>query len=179
MGDPKKRKKKFETPRYAWRKDTLDAELKILGQYGLRNKHELWRTHAVLSKYRGLARSLLAKTGEEKSLVEEKVLSKLKGLGVIPGNGTLDDVLDLSVEDFLERRLQTVVQRLGLAKTPQQSRQLISHGHIQVDGRIVTSPSFILPKSLEDKVGYAADSPLSKIEHPIRRELSAVPTAVK
>jgi len=42
MGDPKKQRKKYETPRFAWRTDILQEELKLLGQYGLRNKHELW-----------------------------------------------------------------------------------------------------------------------------------------
>jgi hypothetical protein len=44
MGDPKKQRKKFDTPRFRWRKDVLQEELKLLGQFGLRNKHELWRT---------------------------------------------------------------------------------------------------------------------------------------
>jgi small subunit ribosomal protein S4 len=42
----------------------------------------------------------------------------------------------------LERRLDNVVYRLGLAKTRRQARQLVSHGHVTVDGRKMTIPSY-------------------------------------
>lgn len=43
---------------------------------------------------------------------------------------------------FLERRLDNVVYRLGLAGTRAQARQLVGHGHITVNGRPVDIPSF-------------------------------------
>ncbi|NPB05505.1 MAG: 30S ribosomal protein S4 [Aquificae bacterium] len=43
---------------------------------------------------------------------------------------------------LLERRLDNVVYRLGFAKTRRQARQLVSHGHILVNGRKVTIPSY-------------------------------------
>jgi small subunit ribosomal protein S4 len=45
---------------------------------------------------------------------------------------------------LLELRLQTVVWRLGFAKTVFQARQMVSHGHIKVNGRVVNIPSFRL-----------------------------------
>ena len=85
-------------------------------------------------------------------------------MGILPENATLDDILNLSVEDFLERRLQTMVYRQGLAKTIKQARQFITHGHIAVDGRRVTSPSFIITKELESKISFYKNSPLAKTE---------------
>ena len=43
---------------------------------------------------------------------------------------------------LLERRLDNVVYRLGFAKTRRQARQLVSHGHILVNGQKVTIPSY-------------------------------------
>jgi small subunit ribosomal protein S4 len=43
---------------------------------------------------------------------------------------------------FLERRLDNVVYRTGLAKTRRMARQLVSHGLIQVNGQRVTMPSY-------------------------------------
>lgn len=43
---------------------------------------------------------------------------------------------------LLERRLDNVVYRLGLAPTRASARQFVSHGHIQVDGKKVNIPSF-------------------------------------
>ena len=79
MGDPRKQRKKFETPRFPWRTDTLQAELQLLGQYGLRNKHELWRHRTMLSKYRGIARSLLGMTTQQREVLEKQLLARLIG----------------------------------------------------------------------------------------------------
>ena len=45
---------------------------------------------------------------------------------------------------LLERRLDQMVYRLGFASSLAQARQLVRHGHVQVDGRVVTIPSFLL-----------------------------------
>jgi len=45
---------------------------------------------------------------------------------------------------LLERRLDNVVYRLGFASSLAQARQLVRHGHVQVDGKPVTIPSYLL-----------------------------------
>jgi small subunit ribosomal protein S4 len=44
--------------------------------------------------------------------------------------------------EILERRLDNVIYRLGFATTRAQARQFVNHGHVFVDGRRVTIPSF-------------------------------------
>ena len=46
--------------------------------------------------------------------------------------------------ELLERRLDNVVYRLGLAGTRRQARQFVTHGHVEVDGRRATIPSMQL-----------------------------------
>jgi small subunit ribosomal protein S4 len=174
MGDPKKQRKKYETPRFRWRKDILQEELKLLGQYGLRNKHELWRHKTRLSNSRGIARSLIGKTPEERTKIENELLTRLKKLGILAETSALDNVLDLSIEDLLERRLQTVVFRKGLARTIFQARQLITHGHINIGNRRVTVPSYTVSKEEEEQVIYAPQSDLANEVHPLRQSLSIV-----
>jgi small subunit ribosomal protein S4 len=174
MGDPKKQRKKFETPRFRWRKDILQEELKLIGQYGLRNKHELWRHKTMLSKTRGIARSLIGKTPEERVKMENELLTRLKKLGILSETAVLDNVLDLSIEDLLERRLQTIVFRKGLARTAFQSRQLITHGHITIGNRRVTVPSYTVSKEEEPNVIYSPQSMLTNETHPLRQALSIV-----
>lgn len=89
----------------------------------------------------------------------------------------LDDVLDLTQEDILERRLQTVVFRKGLSKTIHQARQLITHGHIAVGDRRVTVPSYIVTTEEETQINYASKSPLSNQLHPLRQMVSPAPAA--
>ena len=168
MGDPKKPKKKYETPRFPWRSDVLESEIRLLGEYGLRNKRELWRCKTMLSKFRGIARSLFGMPSSKRKILEAQLLNKLKRMGILTENAVLDDVLDLTVESILERRLQTLVFKKGLAKTIHQARQLIVHGHIAIDGRKVFSPGYLVLKDEEDKIEYAPTSSLSNPEHPIR-----------
>jgi small subunit ribosomal protein S4 len=178
MGDPKKQRKKFETPRFPWRTDVLETELKLLGQYGLRNKREIWRHKTLLSKYGGIARSLLGMSVEERRKPEKQLLDKLHRLGILPETSVLDDVLVLSLEDILERRLQTLVFQKGLAKSIHQARQLITHGHVAIAGRRVSSPSYLVLREEEAKITYAPTSPLSTPSQPPRKSI-AVPAKAK
>ena len=176
MGDPKRQRKKYETPRFPWRIDTLQEELKILGQYGLRNKRELWRNKTMVSNFRSIARSLLGKPEEERRVMEKQLLSRLYRLGILPETAVLDDILDLTVEDILERRLQTIVFRKGLAKSAYQARQLITHGHIAINNRRVTVPSYLVKREEEDKIGYSPQSPLANPEHRLRQTIMITTT---
>lgn len=171
MGDPKKQRKKYETPRFAWRTDTLQAELKLLGQYGLRNKRELWRHKTTISRYREIARSLLGMSAEERKKPEKQLLDRLKRLGILPETAALDDVLDLAIEDILERRLQTMVFNKGLTKSIHQARQIITHGHIAIEEQRIPSPSYLVLRNEEAKITYAPTSNLANPNHPIRESL--------
>ncbi|MDI6691314.1 MAG: 30S ribosomal protein S4 [Candidatus Bathyarchaeota archaeon] len=176
MGDPRKQRKKYATPRFPWRTDILQEELKLLGQYGLRNKHELWRHETMLSKFRGIARSLIGKAPGEREKIEEELLTRLKRLGVLPETAALDDVLDLTIEDILERRLQTIVFRKGLAKTIHQARQLITHGHISIGKQRVTVPGYMVMRDEENQIAYTTKSPLANPNHPIRQTIAVAAT---
>jgi small subunit ribosomal protein S4 len=145
MGHPKKLKKKYKRPMRPF--DTLEEERKLIKEYGLKKKQELWRAETELKKIRRRAMTLLAK----KDLKEENILiEKLRKIGLNVNN--LDDVLKLTVRDLLERRLQTIVFRKGLSKTIKHARQLIAHGKVKINGRRVPFPSFIVPKEYEDKI---------------------------
>lgn len=65
----------------------------------------------------------------------QRIFDKARNL---PGQ-TGDELLSL-----LERRLDTIVYRFGLAATRPQARQMVVHGHIRVDGRRVDRPSFLV-----------------------------------
>ena len=92
----------------------------------------------------------------------------LTRMNILPPNSTLDDVLALETESILSRRLQTLAYLKGLANTPVQARQLISHGHIAIGGRKITVPSYMVTKDEESDIGYGTDSPLNDLLHPTR-----------
>lgn len=156
MGDPKKQRKKYETPRHPWRRAQLEDELKLIGDYGLRNKRELWRYRTEISRIRGMARSLLAKTEEERAKTEKELLKSLTRLGVLSEGATLDDVLDLNVTKLLDRRLQTLVARSGMARSMHHARQLVTHGHVSIGGRSLSVPGYMVKR--DDQLEIVAQS---------------------
>jgi small subunit ribosomal protein S4 len=175
MGDPKKQRRKYETPRFPWQPDVLQSELRLIGQYGLRNKKELWRHKTMLSKLRSTARLTLGMSEIEGEKLKKQLLDRLMRLGVLPETAVLDNVLDLAIEDLLERRLQSLVFRKGLTKSIHQARQLITHGHIAIQSRKVTSPSYLVLRDEEAQLGYAVKSPMVDPQHPLRQTLVAMP----
>lgn len=106
--------------------------------------------------------------------MEKQLLDRLHRLGILHETAALDDVLDMSIEDILERRLQTLVFRRGLAKSVYQARQLITHGHVSIGGKRVSSPSYLVLRNEEPKISYAPASPLSATDHPLRESISIV-----
>ena len=163
MGDPKKPRKKWEGPSHPWRKEILEQELELMGRYGLRNKRELWIAKTVLRRMRGKARRLLALSPEERERRGRPLIRKLYKMGLLPSeDATLDDILSLTVDDVLERRLQTIVYKKGLATSTYHARQLIVHGHIAISGRRIRSPGHLVSREEEDKIDYYPLSPYAQ-----------------
>ena len=155
MGDVKKPRKTYHRPKRHWDSSLLMQELEIVGNYGLRNKRELWKAQSELSRIRKRARDLLALPVEVRSKREVELLRSLNRLGLVGENATLDDVLNLKVHDLLERRLQTMVFKKGLARTPLQARQMIVHRHVMIGDRCVDRPGYWVQRGEEDKITLA------------------------
>ena len=169
MGDPRKQRKKYKKPSHPWQKTRIDEEKILIQEYGLKNKKDLWRMSSKLAKFKQQAKSLIAKTDKQAIKEKDLFMKKLQKLSLIKAEATLDDILDLSVKDLLERRLQTIVLRKGYAKTIKQSRQMIVHQHITVNDQKLDVPSFIVPALFEDKIEFLGKSPFSDPEHPERK----------
>ncbi len=162
MGDPRRLKKKYKTPNSPYEKVRLVEELELLGKYGLRNKKELRKHKFTLSHFRQLAR-------ENRSLPEKiqkirfvDLRDSVAKLNLVSEDGSTDDILSLTIDNILERRLQTFVFKTGLAKSIIQARQLIVHRHIAVAGNTIDSPSYIVKKREEEQIKYALNSPFYK-----------------
>jgi len=179
MGDPKKQRKKYETPKRPWDAQRLQLELRYMGEYGLRNKRELWKHRTQLSRIRAIARGLLAKPPEVRAREERVLLGKLRRMGLLSESATLEDVLDLTIDDILNRRLQTMVYKLGLAKTIYQARQLITHGHIAVGDRVVRIPSYLVKAGEERLIAYTPRSPFNNPRHPVRIAIESLHATAK
>ena len=158
MGDPKTSRKIWKKPKRPLNYDLKMDELKTLGTFGLKTKQELWKTQTELSRVRLQARSLLALRQEERKRKEPILIQSLTKIGLVDQSSTLDDVLNLQVNDLLSRRLQTIAQKKLFFKTPYQARQAIVHGHVMIGSRIVTVPSYVVKTEEETKIQLTPES---------------------
>ena len=165
MGDPRRLRKKYKKPHTPWEKTRLEEELKYLGDFGLRNKRELYRHRYKLTQFRKLARKLRTMPEAKQKSGFDELIGKLSRLGLVSLNSTPDDVLSLNLEDILNRRLQTLVFKNGFARSIYQARQFIVHKHISVNGKVTNSPSYLVKKSEEDTISFQTFSPL-KMDSP-------------
>jgi len=154
--------KTYKVPKRPFESERIDQELKLVGEYGLRNKREIWRVGYTLSKIRRAARELLKLEDKDpKRLLEGNALiRRLVRTGVLDESKMkLDYVLGLKIEDFLERRLQTQVFKVGLAKSIHHARVLIKQRHIRVGRQIVNIPSFVVRLESQKHIDFALTSP--------------------
>uniref|UniRef100_A0A0E0NVT2 Small ribosomal subunit protein uS4 N-terminal domain-containing protein n=1 Tax=Oryza rufipogon TaxID=4529 RepID=A0A0E0NVT2_ORYRU len=145
--------KTFKKPRRPYEKERPDAELKLYGEYGLRSKCELWRVHPI----RNAARELL--TLDEKNprriFEGEALLRHMNRYGLLgEGQNKLDYVLALTVENFLQCRLQTIVFKNGTVKSIHHDHVLIRQHHIRVRRQLVNIPLFM-------HIDFSLTSPLA------------------
>lgn len=167
MGDPRRLKKKYSAPIHPWQAARIQEEKEIKKEYGLKNKLEIWKATSKLKNFANQAKKLIALTGKQAEKETIQLLTKLKRLAILEEDAQLSDVLGLTVRSILERRLETLVCKKGLARSPKQARQFITHRHILVNGVKVTAPGYLVPREKED-ITFVEKSRLSNAEHPER-----------
>jgi len=142
----KRKKKTYSHPKKPFDKLRIDGENAIRKQFGLKNKREIWKAEARVKQIRDVAKSLITATEAEK----EKLFQRLQKQGINVTN--LGDVLSLTKEDYMKRRLQSILVEKNMARTPKQARQLITHNKVLVNGVGVNSPSYVVSVEEENKI---------------------------
>lgn len=169
MGDPHQPRKKYDTPMHPWQRARIEKERVFIYTYGLKNKKEIWKMDSRRKSFADQAKRLIAATGTQAEIERQLLFKRLTRLGFLTNpSPQLDDVLSLTLEDVMNRRLQSLVVKKGLARTMKQARQFITHQHVTVDGKGVTTPSYIVPITHEESISIINTSTLSSIEHPER-----------
>ena len=152
MGLVRKQRRKYETPNHPWQAQRIEEERKIIEEYGLTNKKQIWKNTSILRNFRKQAREITKLRGEKKDSNSKILIQKLNRLNLVKTGSKLSDILNLQLRDVLERRLQTVVYKKNLSNSIKQARQFILHKKISVNGKIISSPSYLINE--KDKIEY-------------------------
>jgi small subunit ribosomal protein S4 len=168
MGDPGKIRRKYDTPSHPWQRARIEEERVVLQEYGLKNKKEIWRLETMLRDLKNQAKSLASRMDAQSRVEEKQLLDRLISLGLMKQGETMDKVLGLTLKDVMDRRLQTFIVKKGMARTTKQARQFITHGHILVDKKRITFPSYFVNLKEEGLIEFIPKSALSREDHPER-----------
>jgi small subunit ribosomal protein S4 len=155
---PKRKRKAFNRPRKLFDSTRIKEENNLIKKYGLKNKREVWRADFAIEKIRNIAKKLITASPEEK----QKFIDKQKSRGF--EIETIAGVLGLGKEDYLKRRLQSVVTKKKLSQTPRQARQFIAHKHVTIAGNIIDSPSHLTTLKEEADLDLIVRLPIKKKE---------------
>jgi small subunit ribosomal protein S4 len=148
----KKQHKTYTRPKNLFDVTRIQSDKEILAKYGLKSKSEIWKAEAKINRIRAQAKQLIIQPEKQKTFFE-----KLEKIGLIKASeASIDTVLSLTKENLLNRRLQTIVLRLGLAKTMNESRQLITHRKIKLGDTLITIPSYTVDIDEEGKISKIA-----------------------
>ena len=172
MGDPKKNRKKYQTPTTAWSKSRIEEEAVLVKEFGFKNKKEIWKVESLLRKFTRTARHLISAEGKQAEIETGHLLNKLVILGLIEPNSQLDKVLDINLNSLASRRLQSILCKRNLARTVKQARQFVTHRHVMVGNKVITSPSYLVSKQEEELIKFVDNSTLAKPDHPERVDKS-------
>jgi small subunit ribosomal protein S4 len=152
MGDPKKLRKKYEKPVHPWQRIRIEEERKLMKDYGLKNKKELWKMVSILKNYKQRVKALIPRRDKQAEVERKQLINKVQSLNLIDKGSKIEDVLSIDIKKVLDRRLQTIVHKKLLASTIKQARQFVTHEHILIGENKINSPSYLVSLEEESKV---------------------------
>jgi small subunit ribosomal protein S4 len=156
----KRKHKTYSRPKRPFDKTRIDEEDKIKKEFGLKNKKEIWKADAKIKSIREKAKKLIKSSSEE----QQALFNQLQKIGL--NVNSIADVLTLEKEDYLKRRLQTIITKKELVNTIKSARQMITHRKVLVNEKIVDKPSYIVRVEEEKKIKVIKNKKKSiKIPH--------------
>ncbi len=141
-----KKHKRYSRPRKAFDKTRIEDENLLRTKYGLKSKREIWKADSSVERIRSLAKKYIV--ADEKT--KENFVAKIYSMGFEVKK--IEDILALDKEDWLGRRLQSILVKKKLATTPKAARQFIAHKHVVVGNNVVNVPSYLVKREEENNI---------------------------
>ncbi len=175
MGDPRRFRKQYTPPRHPWIRSAIEQGKELRKEFGFRGRKDILIASSYLKKYKDLAKKLIATKTTQSEKVTQQIMTKLQSIGLLQAGAQLEDILSLQLKDVLNRRLQSIVYHKGLARSMKQARQFITHRHVMLGDKEITSPGFIVSLEQEAHLRFKPRSGLVAEDHPERVAIVRTP----
>lgn len=149
---------------YSWKGENNLREAKIMRRYHLQNREDYTSYSRICGMITKLASKLKTLPSEDTFRISmtEQLLTKLSDMGVISTTKSLQKAEEVTVSAFCRRRLPVLMMRLKMAETIQAAVTWIEQGQVRVGPNVVTDPSFLVTRSMEDFVTWVDQSKIRR-----------------
>lgn len=151
-----------------WKQDQGHRDVQVMHTYHVQNREDYAKYNKLCGEIRQFAHKLTQLHAHDPIRIkhEQLLLEKLTNMGVIFTGGSKAKVSDLerkvTVAAFCRRRLPVVMCRLKMAPTVAEATKFVEQGHVRVGPQVVTDPSFLVTKNMEDFLTWVDSSKIKR-----------------
>lgn len=147
-----------------WKKEKNIREIKVLRRYHIHDREDYVKYNKTCGQITKLVAFLKTFRSDDPFRIKmtEQLLQKLYDMGVVTTKKNLTVCEKIAVSAFCRRRLPVVLVRLKFCQRLSQAVTYVEQGHIRVGTDVVTDPSFLVTRSLEDYITWVDGSKLKR-----------------
>lgn len=146
-----------------WKKTNTTREQLVTTKYRLKDRSEYKKYNLVVGMIRKLTETLsrLNDSDPTKRAVGKKLINLLYEAGLIKDKALIE-CSRVNVSSFCERRVPMILKKLGLVQTFTHGDEFVQHGHVRVGTKRVSDTTVLVPRGLEEYVGWVEGSKIKR-----------------
>lgn len=139
---------------FKWDVSNSLFENKVMRVHGIDRREDVVMYSKLCRMIKGLLTKLKSADADDPVRTEysARMIEKLYTLGFIPGKHSLELTKNVTVWSFCQRRVASMMVKIGMVEGVNIAVNLIRHGHVRVGANVITDPAFLITRY--DKIMY-------------------------
>jgi U3 small nucleolar ribonucleoprotein protein IMP3 len=157
---------------FHWKKENNIRIGEVMSRYGLEKSEEYHEYNRLVGKIQHFTNHLRQMNPDDRVRIDltRQLVDRLYHLGILE-TASFSECEKLTVACVCRRRLPVVLLRLKFCEKISEADKYVRQGHVRIGPDVVTNPSTLVTREMEDFVGWAHGS---KIRHHVRKYNDAV-----
>ena len=149
---------------YSWKGEDNLRVAKVMRRYHLQNREDYTSYSRICGMVTKLAAKLQTLPPDDsfRIAMTDQLLTKLSQMGIINTQKSLQKAQEITASALCRRRLPVIMVRLKMAENLRVAVTWIEQGQVRVGPNVVTDPSFLVTKSMEDFVTWVDQSKIRR-----------------
>ncbi|EJK46693.1 hypothetical protein THAOC_34630 [Thalassiosira oceanica] len=149
---------------YQWKGDDNIRVAKIMRRYHIQRREDYVSYTQICGQVTKLANKLKTLPADDsfRIAMTDQLLEKLYNLGILTTTKSLKKAEEITASALCRRRLPIVMVRMKMAQTPKTAITFIEQGQVRIGPQVVTDPSFLVARNMEDFVTWVDSSKVKR-----------------